>query len=158
MYQKTANFDEWKLIFGRKFCDFYFVEYTVFPNVSFLSTSEIIERFSVNISQFFVGSVQRIRNTMSLIKLQLCFFTSFCKKSKNLPFELMFELPRHFSAWALLYGKLKLHPTTMKFDIYQDSFEFILLAQSLPWYLNWIRFRVDLVSRTLGILNFAWIY
>ena len=108
MYQKTANFDEWKLIFGRKFCDFCFVEHAVFPNVSFLSTSEIIERFSVNISQFFVGSVQRIRNTMSLIKLQLCFFTSFCKKVQEPSFWINVRVTQTFFSLSLIVREIKI--------------------------------------------------
>ena len=38
--------------------------------------------------------------------------------SQNLPFELMFELKRHFPAWVLLYGE-KHFPTTMKCDFYR---------------------------------------
>ena len=53
MYQKAANFDEWKLIFWKKILRFFFVEHALFPNVGFLSTFGIIKGvFSKYFSKF----------------------------------------------------------------------------------------------------------
>ena len=95
---------------------------------------------------------------MSLIRLEPSFFSSFRKKVQEPSFWIKTQVNQTFFSLSLIIWGIKIDPTAMNFCLYQDSLVFILLPQSFSWYLNWIGFCVGLVSRSLEIFNFAWIY
>ena len=80
---------------------------------------------------------------------------NFAKNSENLSFKFKFELIGHFSAWVLQHGELNLDPTTMKFNLYQDSLVFILLRFKVHYLLFFFIFFPGISVQTFDNFKFC---